>query len=268
MGAFAVRMAKVAIPVIKKYILLAAKVGKSLFEAALPEMGQVLSGNKRVSRKTLKSVVQNSAEQTLAENSKMLKATKQSEGSQKTTDFQRAGRNGGVRAGSGRTANRKRFRATSSDKTTTSLISGKSPATEVGPIFCPKFNSQQFESRTASWLLHQYHRVDFCFGSAMEIASPVTYSALDFFEKHNVLIKYEGSYDQEVFPHVGYRGRQLDIFISAESKTLFSQVELLFEWQPNFTQQQLLHSAFIETQLTTDSEAKNKMSRIQLSRKI
>ena len=36
----------------------------------------------------------------------------------------------------------------------------------------------------------------------MEIASPVTHSALDFFEKPNVLINYEGSYDQEVFPHV------------------------------------------------------------------
>ena len=54
----------------------------------------------------------------------------------------------------------------------------------------------------------------------MEIASPVTHSALDFFEKPNVLINYEGSYDQEVFPHVGCRGPQLDFFISAESKHL------------------------------------------------
>ena len=54
----------------------------------------------------------------------------------------------------------------------------------------------------------------------MEIASPVTHSALDFFEKPNVLINYEGSYDQDVFPHVGCRGPQLDFFISAESKNL------------------------------------------------
>ena len=58
------------------------------------------------------------------------------------------------------------------------------------------------------------------FGSAKEIASPVTHSALDFFEKPNVLINYEGSYDQEVFPHVGCRGPQLDAFISAESKNV------------------------------------------------
>ena len=64
---FAVRMVRVAFPVIKKHILPSAKqMGKNLLEAALPEMGQVLSGKKRVSRKMLKSVVQNTAEQTLA----------------------------------------------------------------------------------------------------------------------------------------------------------------------------------------------------------
>ena len=39
LGAFAVRMGRVAIPVIKKYIIPAAKqVEKNLFEAALPEI--------------------------------------------------------------------------------------------------------------------------------------------------------------------------------------------------------------------------------------
>ena len=55
-------------------------------------------------------------------------------------------------------------------------------------------------------------------GSAKEIASPVTDSALDFFEKSNVLINYEGSYDQKVFPHVGCRGPQLDFFVTTEAK--------------------------------------------------
>ena len=129
LGAFAVRMGRVAIPVIKKYILPVAKqVGKNLLESALPEMSNVLSGKKRVSRKMLKSVVQNTAERTLAKNSKKLKAATHPESSQTSTEPQRAGRNGGGRAGSGPTANRKRFKATSSDKTTTSLISGKSPA--------------------------------------------------------------------------------------------------------------------------------------------
>ena len=61
----------------------------------------------------------------------------------------------------------------------------------------------------------------------MEIASPVTHSALDFFEKPNVLINYEGSYDQEVFPHVGCRGPQLDFFVTAEAKNLIDLNRIL-----------------------------------------
>ena len=57
-------------------------------------------------------------------------------------------------------------------------------------------------------------------GSATEIARPVTHSALDFFEKPGVIINYEGSYDQEVFRHVGCQGPQLDIFVAAEAKNL------------------------------------------------
>ena len=55
-------------------------------------------------------------------------------------------------------------------------------------------------------------------GACSEIANPVTQSALDFFEKPSVLINYEGSFDQEVFPHVGCRGPQLDFFVTADSK--------------------------------------------------
>ena len=34
------------------------------------------------------------------------------------------------------------------------------------------------------------------------------------------MINYEGAYDQEVFPHVGCRGPQLDFFVAAEAKNL------------------------------------------------
>ena len=61
----------------------------------------------------------------------------------------------------------------------------------------------------------------------MEIASPVTHSALDFFEKPNVLINYEGSYDQEVFPHAGCRGPQQDFFVTAEAKNLIDLNRIL-----------------------------------------
>ena len=55
-------------------------------------------------------------------------------------------------------------------------------------------------------------------GKCSEIANPVTHSALDFFERPSVLIDYEGSFDQEFFPHVGCRGPQLDFFVTADSK--------------------------------------------------
>lgn len=130
LGAFAVRMGRVAIPVVRKYILPVAKqVGKNLLEAALPQIGHVLSGKKRVSRKMLKQVAQNTAEQTFAKNAKMLKAPNQLDSRQAP---RRAGRDGG--GGSARSpanTSRKRLKATSSDKTTktkNSIISGKRPA--------------------------------------------------------------------------------------------------------------------------------------------
>ena len=47
LGAFAMRMGRVAIPVMRKYILPVARhIGKKLLEAAIPEIGQVLAGKK------------------------------------------------------------------------------------------------------------------------------------------------------------------------------------------------------------------------------
>lgn len=138
----------------------------------------------------------------------------------------------------------------------------------------------------------------------MEIANPVTHSALDFFEKPSVLINYEGAYDQEVFPHVGCRGPQLDFFIAAEAKnlidlnriqlsvevgiyhedgktkakpgdfdvvfsnntlhTLFSHAELyLNEKLISHSNNCYLHSAFVETELTTDTDSKESWAKCQ-----
>ena len=58
------------------------------------------------------------------------------------------------------------------------------------------------------------------FDSWMEIATPVKHIALDVFEKSSILIKYEGSYQQDVFPHVRCWGPQLDIFVTAEAKVM------------------------------------------------
>ena len=56
------------------------------------------------------------------------------------------------------------------------------------------------------------------FSRSKEFANPEAHSALDFFGRPSVLIKHEGSFDQEVFPHVGCRGPQLDFFVSTENK--------------------------------------------------
>ena len=144
-----------AIPVIKKsFSPVAKQKEKNLLETAMPGMSHVLSGKKRVSRKKLKSVNRNAAERTLAKISKMPKAATHPENSQMSTDSQRAGRNGCGRAESVPTANRKTFESTSMIKQRLRSFLEKVPLKEVGPTFCPTFISQQFESRTTSWLQH------------------------------------------------------------------------------------------------------------------
>ena len=58
------------------------------------------------------------------------------------------------------------------------------------------------------------------YSRARDVAQPVTHSALDFFEKPSVLINYEGSHDQEVFPQVGCRGPQLDFIVTSDNRNL------------------------------------------------
>ena len=57
-------------------------------------------------------------------------------------------------------------------------------------------------------------------GPASDVANPVTQSALEFFERPSVLINYEGSHDQEVFPKNGWRGPQLDFVVTPDSRNL------------------------------------------------
>ena len=133
------------------------------------------------------------------------------------------------------------------------------------------------------------------FGASSEIANPVTHSALEFFERPSVLINYEGSFDQEVFPHVGCRGPQLDFFVTSDNKncidlnriclglevklynpdgkdaatpdnllfsnntlhSLFSHVELFLNVKLiSSSNNNYHHAAFVETELTTDPVSK------------
>ena len=68
-GAFAVRMGRVAIQLVSKYILPVAKqVGKNLIESAVPKIGQILAGKKKPSRKLLTNVAKRAAIQTVKTN--------------------------------------------------------------------------------------------------------------------------------------------------------------------------------------------------------
>ena len=68
-------------------------------------------------------------------------------------------------------------------------------------------------------------------GRASDVANPVTQSALDFFERPSLLINYERSHDQVVFPQVGCRGAQLDFVVTSGSRNLidFNKVTLDLE---------------------------------------
>ena len=69
LGAFAVRMGRVAIPLVRKYVLpVARQVGKNLLETAIPEIGDVLSGKKKPNRKLLASVAKKTAAKTMSKN--------------------------------------------------------------------------------------------------------------------------------------------------------------------------------------------------------
>ena len=64
-------------------------------------------------------------------------------------------------------------------------------------------------------------------GSAMEIEIRVTHSALEFFEKRNVVINYEGSYDHEGFTYVGCCGPSWTFLLQVKQKNLIDLNRIL-----------------------------------------
>ena len=66
LGAFVMRMGRVAIPIVRKCILPVAKqVGKNFLEAALTEVGQVKAVRKRHTGRILKHVAETASEKSL-----------------------------------------------------------------------------------------------------------------------------------------------------------------------------------------------------------
>ena len=66
MGALAMRMGRVAMPLMKKYVLPVAKeFGRNLVSSFVPELANIVSGKKRT-RKAVRDVLKNSATKTIA----------------------------------------------------------------------------------------------------------------------------------------------------------------------------------------------------------
>ena len=101
LGAFAVRMGRVLISVVRRYILPVVKhFGRILLEAAMPENGQVLAGKKRPSGMMLKHVADTATEKTV--NTSALRFSDRSAGA--SVAPQRAARSQSGRVPGGRIA--------------------------------------------------------------------------------------------------------------------------------------------------------------------
>ena len=233
LGAFAMRMGRVAIPVVRKYILLVAKlIGQTLLEAAIPEIGQVLVGKKRPNSKMLKHVAETAEEKSFPKSASVLSGgapRRTARTNEWAAEGGRAPRGPAAVAQlrSNDTSRRRRniVRPPSSapflSKSSPTIVSRRKPAKKSRSEILSETEFFQFKNNrnnnTASILALVTTTSTAFSGSTMDIASPVTHSALEVFEKPSELINCESSYDQEVFPHVGRRGPQLVFFITAET---------------------------------------------------
>ena len=280
------RMGRMVIPVVRKYILPFPKhFRKSLLEAAITEIDQVFEVSPQCSR---------------AEH--------------------RGGRRWAAGRRAGRLVSPKRGRATQVERHATMFlhhhhhqrhlcpnhrrqsISKENPPERSRSVILSESNFVQYNNSKTTSLVALVTTTSTAFSSnAIEIASPVTHSPMDFFEKPSVLINYGGSYDQEMFPDVGCRCPQLNFFITAGAKNLidlnrillsvkvgintengktrakvkehplvlFSKnaFHLLFSHRELYLNGELishssncyLPSTFIETELTTDTEGKERI---------
>ena len=201
LGAFAMRMGRVAIPVVRKYILFVAKhFGKNLLEAAIPEIGQVLAGKKRPSSKMLKHVAETAEEKSLPKPPSVLSGGAPRRTSERAVERGRAPRRpAGVdqlRSNDTRRRRRNIVRPPSSapslSNSSPTIISRKKPAKRSRSEILSETEFVQFKNNrknnTASILALVTTTSTAFSGRTMDIASPVTHSALDFFEKPSVLI--------------------------------------------------------------------------------
>ena len=135
LGAFAVRMGRVAIPLVRKYVLpVARQVGKNLLETAIPEIGDVLTGKKKPNRKLLASVAKKTAVKTMSKNLPAGVALRPGGGSERKPGAARRVTNGSVGGGErpvSALVNRKRNSSTSISRKTAAKRSRSNILSEI-----------------------------------------------------------------------------------------------------------------------------------------
>ena len=146
-GAFAVRMGRVAIPLVRKYILPVAKqVSKNLIESAVPEIGQILTGRKKPSRKLLTNVIKRTALKTVKTNLPSGITLRPGGGELKPGPRRSATASGSPDRGGRRRQRPKELHETSNyhrgieSEVIFQTFQQKPAPREVGPTFCLKFN--------------------------------------------------------------------------------------------------------------------------------
>ena len=144
--AFAVRMGRVAIPLVKKYVLpVARQVVRNLLETAIPEIGDVLAGKKKLIRKLLANVAKKAAAKTMKKNMSGGVARRPAGGGgddeeRNTRAARRKANDIGVRPMS---------ELAKKNGTVRQAFREKQPPKEVGCTFCLKLNIPK--KNTASW---------------------------------------------------------------------------------------------------------------------
>ena len=233
LAAFAMRMGRLAIPFVRRYVLPVPKQpGRNLLEAALPEIAQLLAGKKRLSGKMLKNALETATKKTIKTSAPRFAG--RSVGA--TVARQRAARSGGGRmVREGMAAADRQYKSKATEHFN-SILARIDNDTNHFQIKSRQENSVRYSIWNSVCLIVKPHRqqgkrasnlalptaakTTTFSGSAMEIEIRVTHCALEFFEKRNVLINYEGSYDHEDFPYVGCCGASWTFLLQVKQKKL------------------------------------------------
>ena len=202
-------------PLMKKYIFPVAKeLGRNLVSSFVPDSTSIVSG-KKTPRKAVRDVLKKSETKTIMDATQEW-VPRRTATRRAVTGWAAIGRTQRRR---GRTPSHGPAKVRAAKKSN----KVKSRNTVSGPSACRKvtLKKSRREKSVRHFVLSQFqlkpkYRTEMMatgisgtattlFSRSSEIGNPVKHSALDsFVDPPRVLINYEGSFDQEVFPHVGW----------------------------------------------------------------